>query len=112
MFTLGISCLTTYNLPRFMDLTFQVPKLVKIFCAPCKGRVSVSHSPLALLKVSLTDLQSQAFWGLIFLVQGPQSGKTYVGVDHLFLEENFNCCYTPIIRLPTSEYGLTMSPPP
>ena len=24
MFTLGISCLTTYNLPRFMDLTFQV----------------------------------------------------------------------------------------
>ena len=25
MFTLAIFCLTTYNLPRFMDLTFQVP---------------------------------------------------------------------------------------
>ena len=25
MFTLAISCLTTSNLPRFMDLTFQVP---------------------------------------------------------------------------------------
>ena len=25
MFTLAISCLTTYNLPWFMDLTFQVP---------------------------------------------------------------------------------------
>ena len=25
MFTLGISCLTTSNLPSFMDLTFQVP---------------------------------------------------------------------------------------
>ena len=26
MFNLAISCLTTFNLPRFMDLTFQVPK--------------------------------------------------------------------------------------
>ena len=25
MFTLALSCLTTSNLPRFMDLTFQVP---------------------------------------------------------------------------------------
>ena len=25
MFTLGISCMTVSNLPRFMDLTFQVP---------------------------------------------------------------------------------------
>ena len=31
-------------------------------------------------KVSPTGLQSQAFWGLIFLVQDPWSGKLHVGL--------------------------------
>ena len=33
MFTLAISCLTTSNLPWFMDLTFQVPIAILLFTA-------------------------------------------------------------------------------
>ena len=39
-----------------------------------KSGVSISHSPLALLDVNPTGFQSQAFWGLPFLVQDPQAG--------------------------------------
>ena len=33
MFTLAISCLTTFNLPWFMDLTFQAPNAILFFTA-------------------------------------------------------------------------------
>ena len=42
MFTLAISCLTTSNLPSFMDLTFQVPMQ---YC-------SLQHQTLLLLPVT------------------------------------------------------------
>ena len=44
MFTLAISCLTTSNLPWFMDLTFQVPMQ---YC-------SLQHPTLLLLPVTST----------------------------------------------------------
>ena len=44
MFTLAISCLTTSNLPRFMDLTFQVPMQ---YC-------SLQHRTLLLSPVTFT----------------------------------------------------------
>ena len=44
MFTLAISCLTTSNLPRFMDLTFQVPMQ---YC-------SLQHQTLLLSPVTST----------------------------------------------------------
>ena len=44
MFTLAVSCLTTFNLPRFMNLTFQVPKQ---YCF-------LQHHTLLLLPVTST----------------------------------------------------------
>ena len=55
------------------------PWACEILCAPFKSGVSISHSPLGLPKVSPAGLQSQTFWGLIFLVQVPQAGDHDVG---------------------------------
>ena len=41
-FTLPISCLTTSNLPWFMDLTFQVPNAILLFTASDLASIS-SH---------------------------------------------------------------------
>ena len=55
------------------------PGVCEILCAPFKNRVSIFHSTLALSRVSPAGLQSQMFWGLIFLVQDPQTGEPNVG---------------------------------
>ena len=52
----------------------------KILCAVCVNGVSISHRPLTLPKVSPASLQSQTLWGLVILVQDPQSGELYVGL--------------------------------
>ena len=45
----------------------------------CPLRVeSISRSFLGLLKVSPTVLQSQMFWGLVFLMQDPRAGEPNV----------------------------------
>ena len=72
----------------------------EILCAPFKSGVSVPHSPLELLKVSSTGLQSLAFWGLVFLLQTPYLlGRS---------SENCSCC--PICELPTWGYTATVPP--
>ena len=43
----------------------------EMLCASLKGEVSISYSPLTLLKVSPAGLQCQMFWGLVFPVQDP-----------------------------------------
>ena len=59
MFTLTISCLTTSNLPWFMDLTFQVPMQ---YC-------SLQH--LTLLPLPVTSASGRYFcFGSIFLLSG------------------------------------------
>ena len=55
----------------------------EILCVPFKSGVSISHSLLALLKVSPTGLQSQTFWGLVFSVQDPRAGEPDVGLEPL-----------------------------
>ena len=52
----------------------------EILCRPFKSGVSISRSPLALLKVSHAGLQSQTFWKLTFLVQDPQAWEPNVGL--------------------------------
>ena len=76
------------------------------FCV-CLLRVeSLSHSAQALLKLSLTGLQSQTFWGLIFLVQGPGLGSRMWSSDPSLLGENlYDCNCLPICRLPTQVCG-------
>ena len=51
--------------PGSFQITASVlgPRACKMLCAPFKSGVSISHSPLALLKASPSDLHSQMFWG-------------------------------------------------
>ena len=51
----------------------------EILCASFKSGVSISYSPLALLKVSTVGLQSQMFRELIFLVQDPCGWGAWCG---------------------------------
>ena len=88
MFTLAISCLTTFNLPWFMDLTFQVPMqycslqhrtllpspvTFTTGCCFCFGSVSsfflesfLHWSPVAYW--APTDLESSSFSVLSFFI--------------------------------------------
>ena len=90
--------------PGFFQITASAmgPGMCEILCAPCKSGVSISHSPLALLKLSPAGLQSQTFWGFVFLVQGLCTGYPRVGSDPLLLgEELCSCNYPPICGSPT-----------
>ena len=50
------------------------------FCV-CPIRVEpISHSSLGLPRLSPAGLQSQMFWGLLFLVPDPQTGELDVGL--------------------------------
>ena len=55
----------------------------EILCVPFRCGVSISHSPLGLLKVSPADLQRQMFWGLIFSMLDSWDGKPNVGLRPL-----------------------------
>ena len=69
-----------------MGLTQAPFKLLLLPWALEHVRFCVSYnSPLALLKVYPAGLQSQKFWGLFFLVQGPQAGETKVRLRPLTL---------------------------
>lgn len=50
------------------------PRGCEILCTPFKSRVFISYSPLVHLKESTAGLQSQKFWGLVFLVRKPNVG--------------------------------------
>lgn len=54
-----------------------------ILCSPFISGVSISHSPVALLKVSPTGLQSQMSWGFIFPVQDLWNGEPSVVLGSL-----------------------------
>ena len=53
----------------------------EILCVPSKSGISISYSPLALLKVCPTGLQSQIFWGLIFPVHSSQGWGDQCGAQ-------------------------------
>lgn len=61
-----------------------VPTTDKILCLPFQNGVSINHSLLSLLKISITDLQSQMLWGLIFLVHDSGVQSPLWGTDPLF----------------------------
>ena len=73
------------------------PGAGEILCVTFTNRVSIFYSPLAFLKVSPTGLQSQAFWGLVFLVQDPRLGSLMWNSDPSLLGKKLcNCYYPPI----------------
>ena len=63
MFTLAISCLTTSNLPWFMDLTFQVP--VQYW--------SLQHQTLLLSPITSTTGCFFLLWLRLFILSGVTS---------------------------------------
>lgn len=48
------------------------PSVCEILCESFKSRVFISPSPVRFLKVSLTGIHSQTFWGLIYPVSTPR----------------------------------------
>ena len=122
MFTLAISCLTTYNLPWFMELTFQVPMQYcslqhrtlflspvtsRIGCYFCFGSISsfflelfIHWSPVAYWVP--TDLESSSFSVLSFclfiLLMGFSRQEYWSGlpfpspVDHVLSELSSMTC--------------------
>ena len=60
-----------------------VPTTDKILCLSFQNGVSISHSLLSLLKISITDLQSQILWGLIFLAHNSGLQSPLWGTDPL-----------------------------
>ena len=47
------------------------PTVHEILCAPSRGGVSLSPSPVEFLQSSPAGLQSQILWGLILLIPDP-----------------------------------------
>ena len=75
------------------------PGACEILCASFESRVSISYSPLALPKVSLTGHYSQTSGELVFPKQDPQVGDPSVGLGPpRSFGENFCNCNNPPIR--------------
>ena len=90
-----------------MTVSALGPRTCEILCVPFWSGVSISPSPLELSKVSPTDLQSQAFWGIIFPVQDPQDEEPEVGLRPLTpCREPLQCNYSPICGLPIWVHGI------
>ena len=53
----------------------------KFVCEPCKNKLLISHSPVALLDISPTGFQSRMLWWLIFPGQDPWSGEPEMGLS-------------------------------
>ena len=59
------------------------PGAGEVLCALLESGVTISLSPLGLLKVSPTGLQSQMLWGLIFPVLDSWAGEPNMGLRPL-----------------------------
>ena len=59
------------------------PSTCEILCAPFINEVSISPSPLGLLLLSPSGLQSQMLWGLMFPVPDTGAGETDMGLRTL-----------------------------
>ena len=70
----------------------QAPfKLLPLPCTTFKSDISIFHSLLGLLKVSLTGLQSQMFWANLPAMD-PGAGSSEWGSDPLLLVESLCSC--------------------
>lgn len=75
------------------------------FCAPSKGKVSVSPGPVEFLHLCLTCLQRIMFWGPLLLMQDSldsQAEKPDVGIKTLTpVGEHMQCNCSPVSQSPT-----------
>ena len=66
-----------------------------------KNEVFISPSPVGLPKLSLTGLQSQTLWGLVFLVQDPWAKERDMGLSSLTpVGEPLQCNYSLVCGSP------------
>ena len=56
-------------------------RVCEILCVPCKNGISVSYSPLAILKTSPIGVQIQVFWGLYSQCKTPKLESLMWGLD-------------------------------
>ena len=75
----GRSCLGSCQIIPFV----QVPDVCDILYMLFKCEISIFPSPLGLLKLSRSDLQSPACWGFVFLEQNRQAGQSHIGLRTL-----------------------------
>ena len=74
----------------------------EILCASFKSGVSISHSPLALLKVRPAAFKAKCSGGLSCWCRTPGLGSPMWSSDHSLLGKNLcNCNYLPICGLST-----------
>ena len=69
------------------------PRVCEILCVPFKSGVFISYSPLVHLKESTAGLQSQKFWGLVFLVRKPNVGFRSLAPWGESLQLQFSCLW-------------------
>ena len=74
-------------------------------CGHCLRVESTSHSPLALLKVSLTGLQSQTLWGLVFPVQDEEA-QCGAWITHSLGRSSATVIILPFVSHPPGGMGL------
>ena len=80
---------------------------MRFLYVPFKSEVSISPSPVGLLPLSSAGLQSQLFWGLVFLVPEPQAGEADMGLRILTpIREPLQYNYSPVCGFPTGGYGI------
>ena len=85
----------------------------EVLRAPFKSGVSVSPSPVGLLKLRPMGLQSEVLWGLIFLVQNPQAGETDGGLRALTpVGEPLQSSYFPVCGSPQDPGSVTLDDVP
>ena len=87
------------------------PGVHEILCVTFKSEVSITPSPVGLLQLSPTDLQSRMLWGLVFTVLDPWAGGPDMGLRILIpVGEPLQYSYSPVFGLPTWRvWDLTMS---
>ena len=75
---------------------FPSPRVCESLHSPFKRKVSIPHSPLAVLKVNPISLYNKTFLGLLFTVQDPWPGGPMWGLNPMLLGET---CTAAIIFL-------------
>ena len=101
---LPLACLDKYLISTgkfdsgsYQNISALCPRVCEVFCGLFKSEVSISPSPLGLLKISPAVFQSQIFWGVIFSVQDPYGWEPDLGLRALTpVGEALHCNYSSV----------------
>lgn len=106
--SLGKSKISRYVWPQNLIISLLLSWVlghVRFLCMPLKSEISISPSPVELLKLSPTGLQGQRLWGLIFLLCIPLDWESDGGSGFSLLWENL-CNILQCMSHPPGRYGV------